>query len=311
MFSALTQPSYPKSAIGIERDQVTAVALQRSGGGYGIKQAATVDLPTGLIDPSFIEKNISDPQQFMVLLEDAVSLAGLLNQRTWSVSLPSNTARTAILTLENGTGAKGELEDILDWKAEQTFGVSAGELRINRYKIPNDTEGRTRYLATAVKLAVIDEYETIFEGMGWRAGLILPRAVSETKWLLNIDSSIDSLLISLQDDGFTALLLKGGEPNVVRSVTCTPAERNDEIYRLLMFYNDRFSEASGSDRLNRFLIVGKDVSKTTIGNIATEALGRSLTPLMPYEVGLEIPTGGDLSFEALAAPAGLATLGWR
>ena len=311
MFSALTQPSYPKSAIGIERDQVTAVALQRSGGAYGVKQAATVDLPTGLIDPSFIEKNISDPQQFMVLLEDAVSLAGLLNQRTWSVSLPSNTARTAILTLENGTGAKGELEDILDWKAEQTFGVSAGELRINRYKIPNDAEGRTRYLSTAVKLAVIDEYETIFESMGWRAGLILPRAVSETKWLLNSDPSIDSLLISLQDDGFTALLLKGGEPNVVRSVTCTPAERNDEIYRLLMFYNDRFSEASGSNRLNRFLIVGRDVPETTIGNIATEALGRSLTPLMPYEVGLEIPVGGNLSFEALAAPAGLATLGWR
>jgi len=36
-----------------------------------------------------------------------------------------------------------------------------------------------------------------------------------------------------------------------------------------------------------------------------------LTPLMPYEVGLERPGGGNLSFEALAAPAGVATLGWR
>jgi Tfp pilus assembly PilM family ATPase len=309
MLSTLTEPKYPRAALGIESSRVTAVELERSGRGYAVRQAATIELPSGLIEPSFIEPNISDPGQLRVMLEEAASTSGLLSQRSWSVSLPSDTARTAILTLEAGGDGK-ESEDILDWKAEQTFGVSAGELRISRYKIPKDAEGRPRYLATAVKLSVIDEYEKVFEGLGWRAGLILPRAVSETRWLQNDGAGADSLLISVQDEGFTALLLKNGEPNVVRSVTCTVAEQDDEIYRLLMFYNDRVG-AGAADQLNRFLVVGRSVSPAKVQEISAEALGRQLTVLDADDVGLSIPAGGGLSFDDLAAPAGLATLAWK
>ena len=106
--------------------------------------------------------------------------------------------------------------------------------------------GKARYFATAVKLGVIDEYETIFEMLGWQAGLILPRAVSEAGWLFDKNNKSDSLLISAQPDGFVALILRGDEPTVVRSVTCTETERDDEIYRLLMFYRDRL----GDDKSN-------------------------------------------------------------
>ena len=136
-------------------------------------------------------------------MDEAVVSAGLAKQKNWSVSLPSNTARSAILTLEKSTSAKDESEEILDWKAEQSFGTPTGELRITRQKIAADREGKSRYFATAVKLSVIDEYETIFENFGWKAGLVLPRAVSETKWLSRNAAGPDSLLISSQGDGFT------------------------------------------------------------------------------------------------------------
>src|SRR6185503_8672913 len=122
MLSVLTQPNYPKAAIGLERETVTAIALEKEGRGrFGVKQAATIELPVNLLTPSFVEKNIASPEELRVLLEEAVVSAGLLNQKNWSVSLPSNTARTAILTIENGTAAKGATEEILDWKAEQSF----------------------------------------------------------------------------------------------------------------------------------------------------------------------------------------------
>src|SRR5215218_2287550 len=183
MFSVLTEPNYPKAAIGLEREAVTALALQKEGRGrFGVRQAATIELPSNLLTPSFVERNISSPEELRVLLEEAVVSAGLMKQTNWSVSLPSNTARTAILTLDSDAAAKGEAEEILDWKAEQSFGAPSGELRITRNKISNDKDGKSRYFATAVKLSVIDEYETIFDSLGWKAGLILPRAVSEAKW---------------------------------------------------------------------------------------------------------------------------------
>lgn len=310
MFEFLTQPNFPKTAIGIEQNAISALELRREGRGrFGIERAATVALPNNLLTPSFTDRNISAVQEFRVLLEEAVLSAGLLNQKNWSIALPSTTARSTILTLDGGSN-KDQSSEILDWKAEQSFGAPSGELRITRYPISNDRDGKPRYFATAVKLSVIDEYESIFEQFGWKAGLILPRAVAETTWLSSDQYAMDSLLISSQSDGFTAMLLRGSQPSVVRSVTCTPDEVDDEIYRLLMFYNDRFSDAQGGNLLNRLLLIGRDLVPERIRSIATDAFGRTLAIMRADDVGLNVPVG-SLSFDDLAAPAGLASFGWR
>jgi len=309
MFFSITQPHYPNAALGIEANGIAAVALQSSGRReYAIKQAASVELPAGLITPSFLDQNISNSYEFADALREVVEIAGLLSQKRWSVALPSNTARTAILALESEPASKQEAEEVLDWKAEQSFGAPALELRIAKQKISPDKDGRIRYFATAVTLAVIDEYERHFESMGWKAGLILPRAVGEANWLMDRPVQSDSLLISGNTDGFTALLLRGSEPAVVRSVTCIPAEIDDEIFRLLMFYNDRFGGGQGNGILERLLVVGKGMISTKVQSIASEALGKNLRVLSSDDVGLSLP-GGGFSFDDIAAPAGLAALG--
>ena len=309
MFSSITQPRYPNAALGIEKTGISAVALQGNGRRqFSIKQAATLELAPGVIEPSFLDTNIAAPHEFAACLREVVEIAGLLNQKRWSVALPSNTARTAILALESEPASKSESAEVLDWKAEQSFGAPAAELRLAMQKISPDKDGRSRYFATAVKLSVIDEFETHFESRGWKAGLILPRAVGEANWLMDRPVDNDSLLISSNNDGFTALLLRGAEPAVVRSVACTPDEIDDEVYRLVMFYNDRFSGAAGNGILERLMVVGSNFVSSRIQEIAAEALGRELLVLSPDELGLSIPSGG-LSFDEIAAPAGLAALG--
>lgn len=311
MFSALTQPNYPNAALGIEEDRVTAVSLQGQGGEqFAIRQAASLDLPAGLLTPSFLDGNISDHTEFAAYLHEAVESAGLLGQKRWSVALPSNTARTAILILDSEPASKQEAEEILDWKAEQNFGAPAVALRVAREKISPDTSGRSRYFATAVTLSVIDEYESQFEALGWKAGLILPRAVGEANWLADKADNMDSLLVSANHDGFTGLLLRGGEPAVIRSVTCSPEEIDDEIYRLLMFYNDRFGRETGNSLLQRLLVVGKELVPSKIQDIASDALGRVINVLAPEDVGLSL-LGSGLKFDDIAAPAGLAALGFK
>ena len=311
MFSFLTEPHYPKAAIGIEQNYVSAVALDRAGRGrYSIRQAATIEMPNNLVTPNFLERNIASADEFRVILQEAVTSAGLLNQKRWSVSLPSGSARTAIITLETEPASRSEAQEVLEWKSEQSFGAPAGELRITRQKIDPDKQGRTRFFSTAVRLAVIDEYETVFESLGWKAGLILPRAVSEASWLIDSSVNTDSLLISSQNDGFTALLFRGAEPAVVRTVTCTSAERDDEIFRLLMFYNDRLVGTSGSSLLERLLLIGRDLNVNRVKDITAEAFGQALDVLRAEDVGLNL-MGSGLSFDEIAAPAGLASMAWR
>jgi hypothetical protein len=310
MLAGLTQPNYPNSALGIEEDRLTAIALQGGRGSYSIKQAATVDLPAGLLTPSFLERNIADTEEFAASLTELAESAGLMGQKRWSVALPAATARTAILVLENEPASSKEAEEILDWKAEQSFGAPAAELRTAVQKITPDLKGRSRYFATAVMLGVLDEYETQFENLGWKVGLIMPRAVGEANWISDRPDAGDSLLISGTNDGFTALLLRRAQPEVVRSVTCSPDEVDDEIYRLLMFYNDRFGGDEGNSLLRRLLVVGRNFVPSKVQTIASEALGRALNVLSPEDVGLSLP-GKDFSFNDLAAPAGLAALGFR
>lgn len=308
MFSSISRPNYPKAALGIEASGLSAISLASAGKRqFAVRQAASIELRPGLVTPSFVDLNISDDAEFYDCLKEVIEIAGLLSQKRWSVSLPSNSARTAILSLDSEPASRAEADEVLDWKAEQSFGVPAAHLRIARHKISPDKEGRSRYFATAVKLTVIDEYETHFERLGWKAGLILPRAVGEANWLLSEADESDSLLISGNNSGFTALLLRGQEPAVVRSVICMPEEIDDEIYRLVMFYNDRFARSRGGGNLNRMLVVGRSLVPDRIHSIASEALGRDLLVLSPDEVGLEIPPGA-LSFNDLAGPAGLARL---
>ena len=308
MFSSITQPNYPNAALGIEAGSISAVALSGSRRQYNVKQAATVELAPGVVTPSFIDKNIVSDAEFAATLREVAEVAGLMGQKRWSIALPSSTARTTILTLDSVPTSRAEAEEVIDWKAEQSFGVPAAQLRIARQKISPDRDGRTRYFATAVKLAVIDEYETHFESFGWKTGLILPRAVGEANWLMNRTDKSDSLLISGNDDGFTALLLRGTEPAVVRSVTCRPGEIDDEIYRLVMFYNDRFGGEVGNDLLERLLVIGRHLVPAKVQTIASEALGRNLRVMSSDEIGLSLPVG-SFSFDDIAAPAGLAALG--
>lgn len=305
MFSSLTQPRFPNAALGIEKNSISAVALQGSRRRFDVKQAATLAMPDGVIEPSFLEANIASPGEFSSAIREVLEIAGMLGQKRWSVTLPSNSARTAILAIETEPASANEREEVLDWKAEQSFGVPAAEMRLSMQKIATDGTRHSRYFVTAVKLDTIDEYESHFEAMGLKTGLILPRAIGEANWLMDGPTMGDSLLISSSNDGFTALLLRGSEPAVVRSVTCSPDEFDDEVYRLVMFYNDRFAASAGN--LDRLMLVGREFEHERIREVASEALGRDVRVVNSQDVGITLP-GGNLSFDDLAAPAGLAAL---
>ena len=279
---------------------------------FALRRAASITLADSLIRPGFDEPNIADLAELVEALTELGTSAGLLRQRKWSVALPEATSRTLILTLESKVGSKSELEDVLKWKMERGFGAPIGELSISNENLPPDSQGRDRYLAVAVRLSVLAEYESVFGALGWRSGLILPRHVGEARWLTRNGNAGDSLLITSHDEGFTAAIFRDRQPLIVRSVLCEPDEREDEFYRLLLFYRDRRSseaEQGSSQSLSRLLVVGTGFGKDRATEIANETLGGHLRALRAEDLGLKLPAT-DLNFDFIAAPAGLATLHW-
>lgn len=310
LFANLLSPRFPSCAIGLEKSSASAVQLERSRGGFVIRRAATVSLPDDLIRPSFDEANISDASELAEALSDLLTSSGLLRQRKWSVSFPETATRTAILTLEGATGSRREQDEMLEWKTERSFGAPLSELRITRETLPLDSRNQKRYLTTAVRLSVLAEYEAVFAALGWQAGLVLPRHVGEQQWLRNAQPG-DGLLLTGHDEGFIAVLLRQDRPFVMRSVFCEAADCDDELYRLLMFYRDRAGSNGGGgpdSSIDRLLVLGDLLDRKRVAEIARETLGTDLRPLNAADVGLLIP--GEMSFDTMAAPAGLAKMAW-
>ena len=288
------------------------VQLERGrGGSFSLRRAATVALPESLVSPSFEEPNISDPAELTIALRELGTSAGLLQQKRWSVALPDAASRTLILTLESPATSRAELEEVLRWKMERGFGTPLDELSISRERLPADPQGKDRYLVVATRTAILGEYEKVLQSLGWRAGLIVPRHLGEGQWLTRNGSPGDALLLSSSEKGFTAVVFRGKQPLIVRTVACEPDECEDELFRLLLFYRDRRGgESEQVGRLARMLVVGKLMSKARAGEIVSETLGANLRSLEAADLGLQQVTR-ELSFDAIAAPAGLATLSWQ
>ena len=308
----LVNPRYPSTALGFEKGIATMVQLERGrGGSFSLRRAATVALPESLVRPSFEEPNISDPAELTVALRELATSAGLLQQKRWSVALPDAASRTLILALESQPASRAELEEVLKWKMERGFGTQLDELSISRERLPADLQGKDRYLVVATPTAVLREYESALQSLGWRAGLIVPRHLGEGQWLTQNGSRGDALLLSSSEKGFTAVVFRGKQPLIVRTVACDPSECEDELFRLLLFYRDRRSgDPEQVVQLARMLIVGNLMSKDRAGEIVTETLGANLRSLDAADLGLQLVTR-ELSFDAIAAPAGLATLSWQ
>ncbi len=309
--SKLLHPWYPANALGIEKGLASVVELERRGNVGSLRRAATVKLPESLVSPSFEDSNIEDHAELAAALRELAASAGLLKQKRWSVSLPEATARTLIVTLETNVGSSSELEEVLRWKMDRSFGVPLDELSVSRERLVKDSQGRDRYLVVATRLAVLAEYEHLFSLLGWRAGLVLPRHIGESQWLTRNGFDGDSFLLSSTNEGFTGVVFRDKQPLIFRSIDCDADEREDELYRLLLFYRDRrAAESEFEQPLSRFMVTGDGFDKARASEIVNETMGGDLRPLDAQDLGLTLPARG-LDFDTIAAPAGLATLSWR
>ena len=311
LLTRLVDPWYPATALGLEKGVASVVQLERvRGSACKLRRAATFNIDESLVRPGFDEPNIVNGAQLAAVLRDLATSAGLLRQKRWSLSLPEATTRTLVLTMENQTQSASEVQEVLRWKIERGFGATLEELSISKDRLQKDTQGRERYLVIAVRKAILAEYEALLETLGWRAGLILPRHLGEAQWLVRNGSVGDSLLLSGSSQGFTGVIFRDKHPLIVRTVTCTEDEFEDEFYRFLLFYRDRTVPDTGVGQgLARLMVIGEGITKERAGEIVNETTGGDLRPLQAEDLGLQLPSR-DFSFDSIAAPAGLATLSW-
>ncbi|HYP53777.1 MAG TPA: hypothetical protein VEQ42_09580 [Pyrinomonadaceae bacterium] len=315
-FRKLVDPRLPAAAAGLSAEGAAVVSLERRRDVLAVRRAGHTQLPEGLLRPHFDDQNVRDAGELAEVVAELTTTTGLARQQRWSVALPENATRTAVVTLESTPGSRAETEEMLRWKTERAVGASESEVRATRERLTPDAQGRARYLVTAVRLSVLEEYESVFAALGWHTGLVLPRHMGEAWWLVRGGlAGADALLVSSHDDGFTALLLRGRQPLMVRNVLCDAEDCADELYRFLLFYRDRMSGANGDGghgggTIERLLVTGHGFEAGRAAAVVEETLAAAPRMLRAEDLRLVFHSA-ELDFAQLAAPAGLAAQKWQ
>lgn len=308
----LVKPQFPAVALGLDSDMASVALLDHRRQTFTLQRVATVELSEALLRPNFDEQNVVDGDELSATLLELVTDAGLAEQRKWSVAVPETAARTIIIALESTPASRGELEEMLQWKTERGFGALFDELQVSRQRLSPDSQGRTRYLVTGMRSAVLAEYEAVFARLGWQVGLILPRHLGEAWWLMRDAAAGDSLLVSAHSEGFTAMLVRDARPLAVRSVTCDRQDQADELHRFLLFYRQRTHvspEDSGQPAIARLLVAGHGLDPYEVSDVIVETLNVTPHTLGPEDLSLMLPSN-NIDFHRLIAPVGLAALAW-
>jgi hypothetical protein len=281
--------------------------LKQSGGDFKPRNLGVSRLPVGVVRASFTEPNIADEPVLIEQLSKTASRSGMGYIKALSVSLPSGSARSMVVALDAVPASRTELEQVIEWKAERGLGQKFGDLRVNYTRL-SDLGGRPQYLVSATTERVIAQYERIFQRLGWHAGMIAPQHIGEAQWLMRQGLKDDQVVVSLNERGFDAVIVRGREPLIVREVECAPEERENEFYRLMIFYRDRLALEGAGRPLSRALMIGPVSEQRRFCNVLASAMERHVVALDPRQIGLRVDPNAP--FDHFAAAGGLATMAW-
>ncbi len=243
------------------------------------------------------------------MIRQTVEAAGLSHQKRWSVALPESAARTLIITLESKPSSRREVEEVVAWKIERAIAAPASNLRMSRQRM-TPAGGQERYLVTVSYEDVVADYEALFEQLGWRAGLLLPRHLAESQWLMWDEAEGDKMLVSAGHAGFDSIVLRNREPLLIRSQACSPDAVTDELFRVALFYKERIiGEEISPSSLSRLLVIGS-LDRDDALHAISEATSAEPRLIDPASFGFDL-RGETIAFDQIAAAAGLATMAWQ
>src|SRR5262249_28945635 len=302
------EPRIPHIGAGFVDDRFVVVDMQKKHGVLTIAANAYTVLPTDLLRPGFDSPNITNLGELAEIILQTAEGAGLANRKKWSVTLPEAVARTVVVAVEGNPTSRKEIDEIVSWKVERALGISTSGFRLARGRLP-DASGGQRYLVTVSPEGVLSEYEAVFQRIGWQVGLLLPKLLGEAEWLLGRSTSGDKLLISAYNGGFSSMVVRGAEPLLIRNHDSGQSFA-DEIYRVVLFYLDKFrSGLELQSGLEQLMVIG-DLDRDEAMQAVADATGSAPRLLTPSDLGLDL-RGEPISFDSIAAASGPALLAWK
>jgi len=233
--------------LDIGPDELRAVALRRA-----IKKPAvlvgtrSVSLEEGVLQVGLREPNILQPERFIEAVRQVLApLAG--REDRLAVTLATGAGLVMPAEVESAFKNRSEGEEMLRWQLKNSLPVEPANMRLD-YQILEKTEaGRFRILIGAMVSAVLDQYETIFNEVGFKPVTIDFHMLSLFNYYRpRFDFGNDFILLAIDGREIGLFYFQGGILRFFRARQMVRESRQlvQELHRSLVTCQDKFP-ASG------------------------------------------------------------------
>lgn len=231
----------PPLAVEVSRDRISAVRWTRTG---SIAEFAAEPLKAGLIVPSAVDTNITDPAS---VREAMIRVCRKVHADREQVALllPDPVIRIFVQHFDNFPRSAAESIPLLKWRLKKSVPFDMTDT-VFSYVRQASKDGGVDIVATIARQRIIREYEELVEAAGLNAGVVSGSSLAS---LALLDSQTPSLVARISDRTLSTSIVRAG--NLV-GYRCTelpvpgaqlsPQDLFEEIYPLAAYYQDTWHE---------------------------------------------------------------------
>ena len=316
------QPSLPPVGVEIARDFVAAVRLNPKDP-TRVERSAITPLPSGLVNPSLSQPNISSPEDLTTVVKSILAKTEIKTGRI-SLAVPDSSVKVAIHQLDKLPGSENEKQQLLRWRLKKTTPFNVEDAHLSYVSQPGP-DGKLNVLTVIIFREVLEQYERLFQGLGIQAGFITSASVAALELLPRTEAgsipkstlivrsspfSLTAMIIHLGTivffrhlDYFEEAQVDGAVPRVLESSGGEIRNLYEEIHPCLMYYQDKLGTA-GVDRI--WILAPQDLQPEELELLSRQS-GAAVSNLNPLQSFRSYPPGSLPVLKSLLAPSlGLA-----
>lgn len=259
---AWLQTPPPSLGLHVDAARVTAVLIESTGASQVVRAVGSSAVPAGALVPSLTAHNVLQRDPLLQAIREALDQVGGRHKRV-ALALPDTAAKVSLLPLEAVPTSARDLEQLIRLQLRKAIPFPIEDAQVTWAMGPTRGSGAT-IVATAMRRAVVEEYEGLCAAVGLHAGTVDLATFNVVNLaLLGAGGGAgDALLVHVTPGYASVAVVRDGELLFFRTRPADPGEPvADVVHQTRMFYEDRLS-GQGFSRV--LLVAGPDVPQRDV-----------------------------------------------
>ena len=292
--------------IGLEINPecISAVELGPPGREIILKRYGKIEPPPLLINPSLIDENIQDAENFKVGIRGLFKSAGI-NSRNISLALPDSSIKVSFLEFGDIPDDRGKIIELIKWNLKKTLPFPPDEASVDFQIIdtPSKESRSYRLLVALTRKAVLAQYESLLNACNLYPDVIAPSSFAVYNLYHDCFSEDEvCALLMLSRNRLTVMVARHGKLCFYRNKeTGDEKDSLKEILASLNYYHDVYGDMPGA----AYLITGGFESAGFMAEIERHFGGITVKHISMDNIVKDV----DPSIDTFSGAAGAALMG--